>query len=239
MRRALVGACILSVSVATIIACSSDSTDTVTPEDGGTNTTDTGTIDPSQLGDAGLSPNGCILIGSDIHAGKVAESVPRPEVTGGGIAWTNPAGALNDDGDFAQVTLDDGEVSAELRISDFGFQIPETYETWGMVVQLKRRSITDGGVIASEYVHVGIDGKAPGKKRDADEFFWPRTQVGVHDYGQAIDTWYVELFPSDLNSKTFSAKLAAKKGKALDGGIPGPVTAVVESMRVITWYCKK
>lgn len=234
MKRVFVGACIFSASVAALFACTSDTTGTTATKDSGTTATKDATTD---IGDAGLSPTGCVLIGTDVHAGTTAESVPRTDIDGGGagVAWTNPAGALQEDGDVASVTLDDGQESQELRISDFGFTIPSTYETWGMVVQLKRRTTTDGGVIQSTYVNVGIDGKTPGYKYDNESFYWPTKIVGTHDYGQPVDTWGVDLYPSDINAKTFSAKLWAKKGPK---SVAGPVTATVEALRVIVWYCK-
>ena len=243
MRRAFVGACFVAASsVSAFIACSSSDTGATSTTDAG-KTTPSGTEDSGSikvaLGDAGFAPSGCSLIGTDIHAGRVAESVVREDKPDG-IAWTNPAGALQEDGDFASVVLDDGQESAELRISDFGFTIPDSYATWGMVVQLKRQVTTDGGVIQSSYVSVGIDGKAPTFKFDNSSFYWPTKIVGTHDYGAPIDTWGVDLFPSDIDAKTFSAKLWAKKAPVTTEGpnsVTGPVTATVEALRVIVWYC--
>ena len=242
MRSAFVGASLVAGSVCVFLACGSNSTATTPATDGGTTptTNDSGAL-PKALGDAGFSPSGCSLIGTDIHAGKTAESVVRADKPDG-IAWTNPAGALQDDGDFASVVLDDGQESAELRISDFAFAIPDSYDTWGMVVQLKRQVATDGGVIQSSYVNVGIDGKNPSFKFDNASFYWPTKIVGTHDYGQPIDTWGVDLFPSDINAKTFSAKLWAKKTPVTAEGpnsVTGPVTATVDALRVIVWYCVK
>lgn len=243
MRRAFVGACIISASVSVFLACSSDSTGATSTQDAGKTTTgtdDSGVVQQA-LGDGGVTPTGCSLIGTTAHVGKVAKSVVRDDKPDG-IPWTNPEGALDEDGQFASVVLDDGQESAELNISDFGFEIPASYETWGMVVQLKRQVTTDGGVIQSSYVNVGIDGKSPGFKFDSASFYWPTKIVGTHDYGAPIDTWLVDLFPSDINAKTFSAKLWAKKAPVTAEGpnsVTGPVTATVEALRVIVWFCPK
>lgn len=240
MRRLFVGACILSASVFALFACSSDSTGTTTTSDAGHGGTDGSTTNVltdagKAVGDGGVTPTGCTLIGTDAHAGKKAVSVPRTE-NPNGIAWTNPEGALDVDGNVASVTIDDGQESAMLEITDFGFEIPAGYETWGMVLQLKRQTTTTGGVVQTAYVNVGIDGKTPGYKYDNDNFYWPTSIMGTHDYGQPIDTWGVDLYPADINASTFAAKLWVKKGTK---SVAGPVTATVEALRVIVWVCPK
>jgi hypothetical protein len=178
-----------------------------------------------------MSPTGCLLKTTDYRAGAKAENVARTDITGA-VDWTNVEGALSEDGKFATVTLNDGQESAELRVSQFGIKLPESVETWGIEFELKRRA-PDGGV-EDKRVDLGIEGKTVAWKYLKGP--WPTKIVGTHHYGQAVDTWGVDLYASDVNKDSFSAKLWVKK--ADDAG-PGPVTAIVDSIKVAVWYCPK
>lgn len=63
---------------------------------------------------------------------------------------------------------------------------------------------------------------------------WPKTQTGVHQYGQCTDSWTVDLNPVDVRKTTFGARLAVKRGE--DAGT-STVTAHVESIRMLVCYC--
>jgi hypothetical protein len=239
MRLALALALALSGStVATLfIACDGNET-------GATPTTDAGTTNgeggSSSSGgepgdgsscppDAKCSPDGCILKTTDYTRGKKVENVPRTDFPNGGVNWTNPTGALSEDGAFASITLAPGQESASLRVSDFGFDIPETAATWGIEVELKRQA-PDGGVQDAR-IELEIEGQTPRfKYLDGG---WPRTIVGTHPYGQAIDTWGVDLYPKHVNSSKFAAKVSAKRLP----GVTGAVKGVIDSIKVAVWYC--
>lgn len=236
MRAALLALVIPASFVGLFVACSDTSgADPLIPEDGGGGDA---TEDAQGEEDAGhegpVSPDGCRLVTTDYRSGSKAENLPRPDVPGA-VDWVDVEDALNEDGKFASVTLDDGQESAELRVSGFGLDLAESVETWGIEVQLKRRA-PDGGVEDAKLT-LAIDGltddqidwkyvKGP----------WPSRIVGTHHYGQALDTWKVDLYPHHVNSDTFAARLSVRKQG--DAG-PGPVTALVESMKVAIWYCPK
>jgi hypothetical protein len=189
---------------------SSDAGDDV-PEDGG-----------------GLAPSGCVLKTTGFKSGKKAENVPRSDATGT-ASWTNLTGALAVDGDFATVTLAEGQESASLRVSDFGFAIPDGAETWGIEVELKRQA--PGGGAADARIDVDIANKQTHYK--VVETPWPTSIVGTHDYGQAVDTWGADVEPPDFDNAAFAARVAVKR----TAGATGPVTANVESIRVAIHYC--
>mgnify|MGYP001056534151 CR=1 FL=1 len=232
MRAAFVALAAFALSFGVVVACS-DETGTVTPDEGGTE----GGIDPESGADAGydgpdpsmLSPTGCLLRTTDFQAGAKAENVARTDIQGA-VDWENVEGALAEDGDLATVTLDDGQESAELRVSQFGFNLPDSVETWGIEVQLKRRA-PDGG-IEDARVDLDIEGKQVGWKYVKGP--WPTSIIGTHHYGQKVDTWRVDLYPADVNKETFAAKLWVRKSP--DAG-PGPVVAQVDSLKVAVWYC--
>ena len=62
---------------------------------------------------------------------------------------------------------------------------------------------------------------------------WPKSIVGTHAYGQAVDTWGIDLYPADVNKPSFAAKVSVKR--AADA--VGPVTAIVDSLKVAVHFC--
>lgn len=174
------------------------------------------------------APSGCQLETTDYRAGAKAENVPRGDVANT-ADWSNVEGALSDDGKFATVTLGEGQESSTLRVSHFGFRIPDTAETWGIEVELKRRA-PNGGVEDSR-IDVEIEGK-PSRFKYIDGP-WPKSIVGTHAYGQAVDTWGVDLFPADANKSTFAAKLTVKR----TADAPSSVTANVDSLKIAVHFC--
>ncbi len=180
--------------------------------------------------DAGIkrAPTGCILQSTGLTEGTRAESVARSDAPNA-AAWINPANALAADGAFATVTLAEGQESALLRVSSFGFTVPSTAETWGLEVELKRQA-PDGG-ISDARIDVEIEGKPSRFKLISAP--WPTTIVGTHVYGQAVDTWGVDLFPADVNKPSFAATLTVKRAP----GATGVVTATVESLKAAVSYC--
>jgi hypothetical protein len=229
MRVAMLVAVALSASAAVMFACAEE-----TPAIPGANDdagSDSGArTDGDATGDAGgnRAPTGCLLRTTDYTIGSKAQNVPRSDVQNT-ADWSDVDGALSEDGKFATVTLADGQESSELRVSGFGFTIPDTAETWGIEVELKRRA-PDGG-IEDQQVNVEIEGKPTRFKFLKGP--WPTSIVGTHAYGQAVDTWGVDLFPADVNKPSFAAKVSIKRAD----GVTGPVTAIIDSLKVAVHFC--
>jgi hypothetical protein len=224
-----------------LLACNSD---TAAPADGGapsfptdgSSGTSSGSTSSSgssgsgtTVGDAGRAQNGCLLFATDLKSGAKIENIAHP----GAINWTNVEGALKEDGSFATIALDDNQESAELHVSDFGFTVPPNAETWGIVVELMRRAVTNPGILQTSNVNVVIPSKPSQYKFDNPSFFWPHEIDGKHPYGQGNDTWGVDLYPADVNAAGFGATLTVKKGP--DGG-PGPISGRVDALRVAVYY---
>ena len=98
------------------------------------------------------------------------------------------------------------------------------------ILELKRRA-PDGGVEDAR-IDVEIEGKTSRFKYVSKP--WPTSIVGTHAYGQAVDTWGVDLFPVDVNKPTFAARLTVKR----TADAIGPVTAVVDSLRIAVHFCR-
>jgi hypothetical protein len=192
-----------------------------------------GDLDAAIGPDVKRTKDGCILFSTGHKSGKKAENIARTDISGA-VNWQNPEGAISEDDKVATIILDDNQESAELKVSDFGLTLPAGAETWGIVVELKRQTQTDGGIIQSSQIAVDIEGKPSRPTFDNDKLYWPTRIVGRHGYGQEVDTWGVDLFPDDVTKASFAAKLWARKGR--DGGAPGPITGVVDSLKVAVWY---
>ena len=229
MRVAIFAVLAFAASAAAVLACG-EQTPATPGSDGGTGNETGASPDATAEEDAGgnRAPTGCLLRTTDYTIGAKAENVPRADAPNA-ANWTNVEGALSEDGQFASVTLEEGQESAELRVRGFGLQIPDTAETWGIEVELKRRA-PDGGV-EDHQINVEIEGKPTRFKFVKGP--WPKSIVGTHAYGQAVDTWGIDLYPADVNKPSFAAKVSVKR--AADA--VGPVTAIVDSLKVAVHFC--
>jgi hypothetical protein len=214
-------AAVVFAALAGSIACKVDAASTSLPDAASPDTSDAGVT-----GDR--APSGCLLSTTGFKVAARAENVARTDVTNT-ANFDDVDNARDVDGKFATITLAEGQESSTLRVSDFGFAIPAGAETWGIEVELRRQA-PDGGV-ADSRIDVEIENKPTHYK--VMETPWPKSAMGTHAYGQAVDTWGADIDPSDFNQATFAAKLAVKRA---DGAV-GPVTGLVESLRVAVHYC--
>ncbi|MBX3233199.1 MAG: hypothetical protein KIT84_20620 [Labilithrix sp.] len=248
MRFAYVAAlsCFAFLGTAVVIACSDD---TGTTPGGGSTTsssstsTSSGSSSGQQPGDddddedptasdAGVThaPDGCKLYSTELLKAGVAKSVPRGDVAGGGVAWETPEGAISEDGEFATVTLEEGQESAYLELSDYKIDLPDDKATWGVIVQLKRQSLDSG--VEDVSINLVMDTEPPPTPKRFSKP-WPRQIVGTHHYGARVDTWRTYLYPKNLRPTTFGPRLAARRM----ADVSGPVVAKVDSLKVQVWYC--
>ena len=173
---------------------------------------------------------GCSVTSDGPRAGKTAASVPRTGATG--VAWTAPANARDLDSQFARATLDLGQSSEHLRITDFGFAIPAAATIKGVEVEFERQAGDTG--IGDGNIELWLDG-APSDRPKFLASSWPRTIVGTHHYGQAVDTWGNDLSPDLVARPGFGVEIYAIRQE--DAGA-GPIEARVESMRITIFYCE-
>lgn len=180
----------------------------------------------SSGGSSGLS-GGCPAIAVGPKTATVVTSVPR---SGGGIAWTDLDNVKSVDDAFAKTTLAAGEESEELRLTGFGFELPPGVVFQGVEVELKRQA-PDGGIADGIIALVGVPNQVGRGKFIATP--WPTSIAGTHHYGQATDTWGMDLNPPDVTTPDFGVSLWVKRA---DG--PESATALVESIQVRVFYCE-
>ncbi len=162
------------------------------------------------------------------NPGTIAESLPRPNATGG-IAWQSPMNALTIDGAFAHADVSDDQQTELLRVTGYGFTLPSTVTIKGVVVELKRKGanrIVDGNI------ELWLDGVASSRPKFAASG-WP-VGIGTHHYGQEVDTWGDPLTPALVGKPGFGAELWARRR---DDAGTGAAPADVESLLITVWYC--
>lgn len=178
------------------------------------------------------APDNCLLECTEYQKAAIAKSVPRDGVPAGGVAWATPEGAISEDSNVATVTLEDGQESAALTLTDYKFAIPDDKNTWGITVQLKRQSADAG--IRDSAIEVILDTKELSRSKFVAGD-WPRKILGTHHYGQEVDTWGTDLSPKNLNVATFGAKVSVKRTP----GVTGPVFGKVDSVKIRICYAPK
>jgi len=230
----------LAAAAAFAAACGSDDAAPISDDGGGSGD---GTTLPTQDAASDHDPlngvdAGCPVKSDGPRSGTTAASVPRAGATG--IAWGSPENARSIDGQFARATLDLGQTSEHLRITDFGFTIPAAARIKGVEVELKRQA-ADTGIIdgytpagVPDGIKLWLDGR-PSDRPKSLAATWPRTIVGTHHYGQAVDTWGDDLTPELVGKPGFGVEIYAQRKQ--DAGA-GPIEATVESMRVTIFYCE-
>ena len=171
---------------------------------------------------------GCPLKFAGPNPGSIAESIPRPNATGG-IAWQNPANALTVNGAFAHADVNVDQQTELLRVTGYGFNLPATVSIKGVVVELKRQGankIVDGNI------ELWLDG-APSSRPKFVASGWP-TAIGTHHYGQEVDTWGDTITPAMVGKPGFGTEIWARRR---DDAGTGPAPADVESLIITVWYC--
>ncbi len=171
------------------------------------------------------APPGCKFEGKGPYQAKSAVSM------GDGAVWETPEGAIvKDDGAVATVVMEDKD-SAELVLSDYGFDVPASAKIIGFELQFNRQA--EGEVLDSE-IHVVANG-TPSPTR---KFFgpnWPKSAQGEHIYGDEADDWGFNqsLLGSAIDAKTFSVTIKVKRA---DGATKA--TAKVDQARMSVLYCR-
>lgn len=213
-----------------VLAASCGSTDNTGSGDGSSSSSSSTSSSSGGTSTSGDPPadsgSKCQIVTAGPKTGTVVTSVPRDT---GGIPWTDLDNAKAEDGAFAKTALAAGEESEELRITGFGFELPAGVVFQGVEVELKRQA-PEGGIADGIISLIGVPNQTGRGKFIATP--WPTSIVGTHHYGQATDTWGMDLNPPDVQGQDFGVALWVKRA---DG--PASATALVESIQVRVYYC--
>lgn len=240
-RMAALSMAAAAIIVVSIFACGgSDGTPAIGDPEGGTSSGDGGprvegcaaSTDPDNDKVFTAHPDaGCELKSAGPRSGTVATSVPRSGAAG--VAWTSPQNARGIDCESAKATIGDDESTELLRITNYGFNLPNTATIKGVVVQFKRQAPETG--VADGNIALWLDG-TPSDRPKFVGSGWPSVIVGTHHYGQEVDTWGNDLTPELVAKPGFGVEMFAKRRQ--DDAGTGPKPANVESMRITIWYCE-
>jgi hypothetical protein len=129
----------------------------------------------------------------------------------GAVAWTSPSLAVALDSALATATLAQGQVSHYLEVEGFNFFVPSGATIQGIEVDV-RRSSTNGVGIQDQSVKLVKNGAIIGTEH-ATATTWPNT-LATAVYGGPTDLWGTTWLPSDVNSATFGAAIAAYRNSA-------------------------
>ncbi len=110
--------------------------------------------------------------------------------------------------------------------------VPDDKATYGILVALTRQA--EGPVVDSHLTLLATNAKGEIPVDHSNVSPWPKSQVGVHHYGQCVDTWQIDLHPLDVRKPTFGARLSVKRGDDAGASV---VTARVDAIRVAVCYC--
>jgi hypothetical protein len=147
----------------------------------------------------------------------------------GTVAWKNPANAEVSDGTYAEVALDEGEVSHYLRAKDFAFGLPEGVTVTGLVAAVEKSTYGGGKKTMDAGVYIHTHAKPVGVNHASPDL-WSYNTDTVTYYGGAEDTWgftgAAALTAADINDSRFGVAIAAK----------GKGTARVDAVTLTVYY---
>lgn len=227
----------VACTFACALACSSESSNdgngSSTSSSSGGSSGDITSSSGSTSGEPIDAGKECQIATIGFDEGTVAQSLARASEGDGGVPWTDVDNAKATDEKFAKVTLAAGQESQELRITGFSFKLPAGAIFQGVEAQLHRQA-PDGGIVDGFIALVGVKNQPGRGKFIATP--WPSSIVGTHHYGQATDTWGMDLNPPDVEPADFGVGIWVKR----DPNAPGPAnaTALVDSLKIRVAYCQ-
>lgn len=123
------------------------------------------------------------------------------------VAITNPSNAQLSDNSYATSVLLLGQISNYLKVTNFGFNVPNDATITGVTVSIERSSNTLNGT-HDDSVKLVKGGAISGNDKANAALEWP-TSDAVATYGSSTDLWGLALAPSDVNSSNFGVVIAA------------------------------
>jgi len=147
----------------------------------------------------------------------------------GSITWSDPSNITLNDGNCATATTNGTDETHYLKATDCGFNISDSYQVIGVVVDIERhRSGGSTGEIQDSVVKLVLGDGSIGSENKASDISWA-TSVSLSEYGGYTDLWG-EVTRSDVNSSNFGVVLSAKGDAGSDR------VANVDYVRIVVTY---
>jgi hypothetical protein len=151
-----------------------------------------------------LGQCGCHAQASVERSGDAAFQVPAS----GSVAWNNPDNALKSDDQYADTAsaMAAGKVTHELKVSAFGFALPQNAAVTGVGVRIERSSAN--GAIKDQAVRVQVGGK-PLATPQSKSAAWG-TSDGDVSYGGDGELWgATQITRAQVDASDFGVSLTA------------------------------
>lgn len=161
------------------------------------------------------------LQGGSLSAQTIG-SVPAPGFfSGSGGPWTNPSAAAVSDNvstvSSTDVVFDGMSVfflTEELRLQNFGFDIPSNATIDGIELKIERRASNTNVIDAAISLYKqGVRVHGPNGQSLREGPNWT-TIDEVRSYGSTIDLWDTTWTPEDINDPSFGVSFAAANGSS-------------------------
>ncbi len=117
--------------------------------------------------------------------------------------WEHLEGMYSDTTNQATCSLQPGQNSDNIILSNFNFSIPEGAAIKGVLITLERQGGTMGFI--DKTVKLVVAGQAAGNNYALNDYW--RTDITRINYGSETNTWGLTLKPSDVNSPDFGVML--------------------------------
>lgn len=133
--------------------------------------------------------------------------------------------------DCAELVLWSDPYRDYLRVTDFGFEVPETAEVSGITVTV-RRAANLAGVAFDAGVHLLVGGvMAEADRSRAESETWGSPAIESVEYGGAADSWGETLTGAAVNAPNFGVALAAGYARKI-----GNARAYVDAVYMTVHY---
>jgi PKD repeat protein len=180
-----------------------------------------------------------------VIAGPMAIPVQAASVTNNGttaaddssigmVAWTSVNNSLTQNDQYASAGLTKNEVSHYLKVTNFGFVIPDGATIQGIVVGIDRyggSGIGNGHQISDYSIRLVKGGTINGTDKSAAAI-WPASDTDTYvSYGNSTDVWGLNWTPADINGSGFGAVVSAIKGNGNSAR-----TAYVDHIQITVYY---
>ncbi len=149
---------------------------------------------------------------------QATEKVTEPESGGdadnddsiGTQSWGSRSKVSEQDNDSAVALLwDSHNTSYYLKVTDFGFDIPDTADIKGIKVEVDRHATPETATVLDNSICLVKDESIVGANR-SEGAAWPQSESDLYEsYGGSTDLWVSSWDPGDINNSGFGVAISA------------------------------
>jgi hypothetical protein len=174
-----------------------------------------------------------IMAGGHIYVDQGSPTAKTAGTASNNSGWTSSTSAEVQDSAFANTSaLGNSVSSANLDLSNFGFNIPSTATVNGIAVSISRKASASTSTNHINDIHIQAikGGVTAGTDQALTGTNWPTTDT-AQTYGGAASLWGTTWAYSDINASNFGIRIVAKSTCSTCG-----LTAYVNSVTVTVYW---